>query len=285
MKIVSYSNEFDLSTGRSLSPPRLTMDSVLGTAEGCHIIKRDGWYYLFTAEGGTQDGHQEWVYRSDKPLGPWVAPPVHINPIVFNGNHPHIQNTGHLDMVEGENGQWWAVFLGVRPQFRADQLVNPILMRSALGRESFMAPVEWVDGWPVVNGQRPIELVGEANVGSVSYVPAANWIDEFKTTSESPLQKHGSAISQRPVFDMLTFPPTSEPRQLYNSAGTQSAPPYVPSTPSPPGPGTSPSEVPPIRSTTKNPPLLCSVNSPTLRESGRRRWISCLTSRVGLRGW
>lgn len=175
------------------------MDSVLGTAEGCHIIKRDGWYYLFTAEGGTQDGHQEWVYRSDKPLGPWVAPPVHINPIVFNGNHPHIQNTGHLDMVEGENGQWWAVFLGVRPQFRADQLVNPILMRSALGRESFMAPVEWVDGWPVVNGQRPIELVGEANVGSVSYVPAADWVDEFKTTSESPLQKHGSAISQRRV--------------------------------------------------------------------------------------
>lgn len=186
MKIVSYSNEFDLSTGRSLSPPRLTMDSVLGTAEGCHIIKREGWYYLFTAEGGTQDGHQEWVYRSDKPLGPWVAPPDHINPIVFNGNHPHIQNTGHLDMVEGENGQWWAVFLGVRPQFRADQLVNPILMRSALGRESFMALVEWVDGWPVVNGQRPIELVGEANVGKVSYVPAADWIDEFKTTSESP---------------------------------------------------------------------------------------------------
>lgn len=278
MKIVSYSNEFDLSTGRSLSPPRLTMDSVLGTAEGCHIIKRDGWYYLFTAEGGTQDGHQEWVYRSDKPLGPWVAPPAHINPIVFNGNHPHIQNTGHLDMVEGENGQWWAVFLGVRPQFRADQLVNPILMRSALGRESFMAPVEWVDGWPVVNGQRPIELVGEANVGSVSYVPAADWIDEFKTTSESPSEARVSDVT----FELLTSLP---PRQPCNSAGTQSAPPYVPSTPSPTGPDTSPSEVQPTRSTTKNPPPLCFVNSPISRESGRRRWISCLTSRRRLRGW
>ena len=185
MKIVSYSNEFDLATGRSLTKPRLTMDSVLGTAEGCHVIKREGWYYLFTAEGGTQDGHQEWVYRSRQPMGPWQAPPDAVNPIVFNGNHPDIQNTGHLDMVEGENGQWWAVFLGVRPQFSQKQLVNPILMRSALGRESFMAPVEWIDGWPVVNKQRPIELVGQADVENVSYVPASSWIDDFGTSSES----------------------------------------------------------------------------------------------------
>ena len=214
MKIVSYSNEFDLATGRSLTKPRLTMDSVLGTAEGCHVIKREGWYYLFTAEGGTQDGHQEWVYRSRQPMGPWQAPPDAVNPIVFNGNHSDIQNTGHLDMVEGENGQWWAVFLGVRPQFSQKQLVNPILMRSALGRESFMAPVEWIDGWPVVNKQRPIELVGQADGENVSYVPASSWIDEFGTSSASEGRKR-STWSGR-----LT---TRKCAQLSNSAGTPSA--------------------------------------------------------------
>jgi len=161
------------------------MDSALGTAEGCHIIKRDGWYYLFTAEGGTQDGHQEWVYRSDKPMGPWQLPPDGVNPIIFNGNHPDIQNTGHLDMIEGENGQWWAVFLGVRPQFGPEKQMNPILMRSALGRESFMAPVEWVEGWPVVNRKKPVELKGEADVRGISYIAAQSWEDDFASEGES----------------------------------------------------------------------------------------------------
>ncbi|KAJ9110604.1 hypothetical protein QFC22_006703 [Naganishia vaughanmartiniae] len=177
-RIISYSNEIDIRTGTSLTRPNLTKDSSLGTAEGCHIIKREGLYYLFTAEGGTQNHHQEWVYRSSHPLGPWEAPPAGVNPVIFNGDHPDIQNTGHMDLIEGKEGQWWAVFLGVRPVFAKAQEHGVDLMPTHLGRETFLAPLEWIDDWPVVNGRKPVELIGEAR--GLSLVPEfPTWIDNF----------------------------------------------------------------------------------------------------------
>jgi len=60
-RIQSWINEIDLATGTSLTEPILAIASDLGVAEGCHILKRDRWYYLFTAEGGTHEGHRgEW---------------------------------------------------------------------------------------------------------------------------------------------------------------------------------------------------------------------------------
>jgi hypothetical protein len=57
-RIQSWINEIDLATGSSLTEPILAKASDLGVAEGCHILKREGWYYFFTAEGGTQGGHR-----------------------------------------------------------------------------------------------------------------------------------------------------------------------------------------------------------------------------------
>lgn len=155
----------DVNTGTTLTQPVLARASALGVAEGCHILKKDGYYYFFTAEGGTQGGHRECVYRSKSPMGPFEPPPEGVNPLIYNGDHPDIQNTGHMDLIEGNNGQWTAVFLGVRPAFSEDkiQLADGVKgMPTHLGRETFMAPVEWVDGWPVVNSRKPIELVGQA---------------------------------------------------------------------------------------------------------------------------
>jgi beta-xylosidase len=151
----------------------------LGTAEGCHILKKDGWYYFFTAEGGTESGHRECVYRSKRPTGPFEAPPDGVNPLIYNADHPDIQNTGHMDLIEGDGGKWVAVFLGVRPVFAAGAHGMP----SQLGRETFMAPMEWVDGWPVVNSRKQIELVGEAE-GLTLLPETTNWIDEFKGKGE-----------------------------------------------------------------------------------------------------
>lgn len=82
--------------------------SPYGIAEGSHIIKRGGYYYLFTAEGGTESGHQEWVLRSEKsPLGPWTLGPK--NPLWYNGPSEEVQNTGHVDVFEDAGGNWWAV--------------------------------------------------------------------------------------------------------------------------------------------------------------------------------
>ncbi|ORY22227.1 glycosyl hydrolase, partial [Naematelia encephala] len=178
-KIQSWINEIDLASGRSLTAPVLAKASALGVAEGCHIIKHEGYYYFFTAEGGTQSGHRECVYRSDSPLGPFHPPPDGINPLIYNGDHPDIQNTGHMDLIQGDGGRWIAVFLGVRPVFEAKVDVTGTKgMPTHLGRETFMATVEWVDGWPVVNNREPIELVGKAK--GLSLLPEARaWVDDF----------------------------------------------------------------------------------------------------------
>lgn len=104
----------DLETGHSTSEPKLIRESSSGVAEGSHIFKKGRYWYLFTAEGGTESGHCEWVSRSENgPLGPWVLGPN--NPLWRNGLDDEVQNTGHADLVEDAEGNWWAVLLGVRP--------------------------------------------------------------------------------------------------------------------------------------------------------------------------
>lgn len=179
----SYTCEIDLKTGTSLTPPSLVIYSPTGTAEGCHIFKKDGWYYLFSAEGGTFDGHMETVQRSRSPTGPYEKPPKGVNPILFNDKHPHVVNTGHLDLVEGEGGRWWSVFLAVRPQIAVSTEGASDAQPSQLGRETFLAPAEWVDGWPVINGGKKIELVGEAE-GLTVLEEEESWSEEFEGEGE-----------------------------------------------------------------------------------------------------
>lgn len=106
-------SEIELKTGRTLTPPRLIRESPYGIAEGSHILRRGIYYYLFTAEGGTEAGHQEWVFRSrDGVYGPWEA---QGKPLWYNGPNEEVQRTGHADIFEDGEGNWWSVFLGVRP--------------------------------------------------------------------------------------------------------------------------------------------------------------------------
>lgn len=159
-----YGLEIDLESGRSLSAPRLLRQSKhgRGIAEGSHVFKKDGWYYLLTAEGGTEVDHQEWVFRSKgSPLGPWE--PCPSNPVLYNGLHATLQQTGHMDLVDDGNGQWFAVFLGVRGRIR-----DGIAEWSPLGRESFISKVQWLDGWPVVNDGKPVELDDKPR-GTIQY--------------------------------------------------------------------------------------------------------------------
>lgn len=110
----------DLATGHSTSEPKLIRESSSGVAEGSHIYTRGRYYYLFTAEGGTESGHCEWVSRSEVgPFGPWELGPN--NPLWRNGVNDDVQNTGHLDLVEDADGNWWAVLLAVRPVQKGDK--------------------------------------------------------------------------------------------------------------------------------------------------------------------
>ncbi|KAI0873843.1 glycoside hydrolase family 43 protein [Hypoxylon argillaceum] len=145
-------SEIELSTGRTLTPPRLIRESPYGIAEGSHILRRGAYYYLFTAEGGTEAGHQEWVFRSREGVyGPWEA---QGKPLWYNGSDEEVQRTGHADVFEDGEGGWWAVLLGVRPV--RDEDGN--YLEPQMGRESFLVKVDWVDDWPIFNEGRNITL-------------------------------------------------------------------------------------------------------------------------------
>ncbi|KAH9892958.1 glycoside hydrolase family 43 protein [Xylariomycetidae sp. FL2044] len=145
-------SEIDLPTGRTLTPPRVIRESPHGIAEGSHILRRGAYYYLFTAEGGTEAGHQEWVFRSlEGPYGPWEA---QGKPLWYNGPDEEVQRTGHADVFEDGNGNWWAVLLGVRPVRTGDNRY----LEPQLGRETFLVKVDWFDDWPVFNDGKNITL-------------------------------------------------------------------------------------------------------------------------------
>ncbi len=113
--------------------------------EAPHILKKDGWYYLYCAEGGTGYHHSEVVFRSKSLHDAFI--PYDKNPILtqrdLDSTRPHpITSTGHADLVETNAGEWYAVFLGCRPYEGGHYNT---------GRETFMAPLKWVDGWPVIN--------------------------------------------------------------------------------------------------------------------------------------
>lgn len=200
--LATFTTEIDIATGRCLGPAKWNRlsDFGLGIAEGPHIFKKDGYYYLSTAEGGTDEGHQQWIFRSTTgPFGPWEeGPEGTVNPMIFNRDDPSIRNTGHLDFIETPTGNWFAVFLGVRPQGEKSELL------SQLGRETFMSPVEWIDGWPIVNGRKPISLQMQVDGMQLQAKPQV-WRDDFQDSTlqlgwyhlRTPLKKDYS-LTDRP---------------------------------------------------------------------------------------
>lgn len=111
--------------------------------EGPKFLKRDGWFYLFSAEGGTAGpptSHMVIVARSKSVHGPWENCPH--NPIVHTASADEPWwSRGHGTMVEGPAGDWWMVYHGYENGYRT------------LGRQMLLEPMEWtVDGWPRAKG-------------------------------------------------------------------------------------------------------------------------------------
>lgn len=113
---------------------------MLGFTEGPHLYKRGGYYYLLTAEGGTDWGHAVTMARSRELTGTYeLHPDVYI---LTSRNRPDIelQRAGHADMVETPEGETFIVHLCGRP--------IPNRGRCALGRETAIQRMVWAsDGW------------------------------------------------------------------------------------------------------------------------------------------
>lgn len=110
--------------------------------EGPHLLKKDGYYYLFEAEGGTGIGHRVTVSRSKELFG--IYEPCPYNPILRQMDETApIQRCGHGKPVQTPDGNWYMVYLCGR---KIDGSY------SILGRETALDPIIWTaDGWPVVN--------------------------------------------------------------------------------------------------------------------------------------
>lgn len=108
--------------------------------EGPHIYKRDGYYYLMVAEGGTSYNHSAQIFRSKNITGPYETHPD--NPILTAREDPDLslQKSGHGDFVETQNGEWYMVHLCGRPVGETK--------RCPLGRETAIQKVVWKNEWP-----------------------------------------------------------------------------------------------------------------------------------------
>jgi alpha-N-arabinofuranosidase len=151
--------------------------------EGPRLFRKDGYYYLTAAEGGTAEGHSQVIFRSLKVDGPYI--PYEKNPILTQRNlNPKRNNpitcTGHADFIQTDNGDWWSVFLGCRPYKPFEENYYNT------GRETFLAPVKWTDGWPVINpGKEEVQFyypLPTKPVKDSTYIPySGNFIikDDF----------------------------------------------------------------------------------------------------------
>lgn len=104
-------------------------------AEGPHIYKRDGRYYLMVAEGGTSFNHAMMIAVSDEITGPYTSNAR--NPILSTRQLSYdnwVNSTGHADMVELVDGRWYMVALGIRGDNQRG---------SNMGRETHLLPLIW----------------------------------------------------------------------------------------------------------------------------------------------
>lgn len=133
-------------TGELITNPKIIFnEQKFHGTEGPHVYQIGDHYYLSVAHGGTDLGHRQSVFRSKSVWGPWENNPG--NPILKNylDRIAIVQSAGHADIVEAQDGSWWMVHLGIR-NFggMTDQFAN-------LGRETFLMPVKWKNGWPLVH--------------------------------------------------------------------------------------------------------------------------------------
>ena len=156
--------EIDVETGKKIGEIHHLGTGLGGRyPEGPHIYKKDGYYYLMLAEGGTEQGHHVNILRSRNLFGPYE--PNRANPILSHFNMEmqgsEIQGLGHADLVQAPDSTWWMICLGYR--------TSGYLLH-VMGRETMLAPVRWDENaWPVVNGNGT--LTTDMRCTTLSQVP------------------------------------------------------------------------------------------------------------------
>ena len=118
----------------------------LPSPEAPHMYKKDGWYYLLTAEGGTRERRRSNFARSRSLYGPYEGDPS--NPVLSGYlSDSYFQAVGHSDIFTDQLGQYWAIALAVRAGYSYN--FDPYNSIFPMGREAVLTPVQWPEGeWP-----------------------------------------------------------------------------------------------------------------------------------------
>jgi xylan 1,4-beta-xylosidase len=150
--------EYDPKT-RKLAGPLTNILTKTELTEGPNLYKRDGWYYLMLAEGGTGWNHGVSMARSRELFGPYELDP---GGAVLTSREDHkipLQKAGHGELVQTKGGEWYLAHLASRPVATRGERHAPSPDRSTaaqahaghrciLGRETCLQRVEWnKDGW------------------------------------------------------------------------------------------------------------------------------------------
>ncbi|MFB5662378.1 glycoside hydrolase family 43 protein [Alteribacillus sp. HJP-4] len=145
----------------------------LRLTEGPHVYKKNGYYYLLTAEGGTGYEHAVTMARSTSLHGPYEVDPV--NPILTSHGKDHLslQKAGHGSLVETQTGEWYLAHLCGRP-VKDDRCI--------LGRETAIQKCYWTeDDWIRVEGEgSPQDVVPAPSLPEVTAVQESDE-DDFQS--------------------------------------------------------------------------------------------------------
>ncbi|KAK5158417.1 hypothetical protein LTS14_003436 [Recurvomyces mirabilis] len=190
----------DLDTGELLGPlVDIWNGTGLPSPEAPHIYKKDGWYYLLTAEGGTRERHRSNVARSKNIFGPYEGDPA--NPVLSTYLSPsYFQAVGHSDIFTDALGQYWAIALAVRAGYSYN--FDPYNSLFPMGREAVLTPVKWATGdWP--------------RYQNVSGIMTGDFVlPQHPDPSTVPMEGEGVLSESNDVID---FPPNSSlPSHLFH---------------------------------------------------------------------
>lgn len=210
-----YMCEIDPHSGKKLTNSRLLSKGCGGRyPEAPHLYKIDGIYYLMLAEGGTEYGHMVTLQRSNNPYGPYE--PCPHNPIL---SHRELEDmdincVGHADMIEDQHGNWWMVALGTRAIAYDGR--QPMLHN--LGRETFLAPIHWKDGWPIVGNSGTLSVEMKAELPAKI---AVQYTSEVKTL-QSLVSSHAFSYIRNPDEHCYELDATSNHLVLHGTEITLS---------------------------------------------------------------
>ena len=134
--------EYDHEQKKMVGPIKnIFLGTDIKMVEGPHLYKKDGYYYLLTAEGGTTWWHAATLARSKNLDGPYEVMPG--NPLITSvpDETLELQRAGHGSFVETQDGRWYFAHLCGRP-------LMP-MRKCTLGRETALQKMEWPKGgWP-----------------------------------------------------------------------------------------------------------------------------------------